>query len=280
MGKLLILLIAAMGLLVSAACTNETQDSDTARQNDPIGSGSDPSDEIPTAGMGGSYTSSSTESIPADNGSDPGSISDPTGAGTEDSGFSPGTGFADPTEQSDPSETEMPEEQTEIPLDNTEQPSSKPPCVTKPSQVVAFGDSYVNWPVFLVPKIVELAVQDGALQPGETYRDYSFPGTVMGTSVVPILGTIPPQWDLAQQEDSDIKVVITDGGGNDIIFSVQCLADGSDQNPACLDIVSNIMDVTRDLQREMQEAGVSDIIYFLYPNVPLGRLRGPSFARS
>jgi hypothetical protein len=150
---------------------------------------------------------------------------------------------------------------------------SKPPCLKKPSQVVALGDSYVALPVVLIPKVEALAVSGGALMSGQHYRDYSAPGTTLGSPSAP--GSIPPQWDMAKREDADIKAIIMDGGGNDIIASVEsvfagCLDPGARQNPTCTGIINGCMDMVRKLAMDAKAAGVRDVIYFLYPHVPIG----------
>jgi lysophospholipase L1-like esterase len=151
--------------------------------------------------------------------------------------------------------------------------STKPPCLRSPSQVVALGDSYVSLPVVLVPRIEALAVAGGALQSGQNYRDYSAPGTTLGSPTFP--GSIPPQWDAAMADDRDIKTVIMDGGGNDIIASIEsifagCLDPGARENPTCAGIIQGAMDMVRQLAEKARSAGVHDVIYFLYPHVPIG----------
>jgi lysophospholipase L1-like esterase len=103
---------------------------------------------------------------------------------------------------------------------------------------------------------------------GETYRDYSAPGTTIDTPQG--AGTIPPQWTRAKQADSDIKLVIMDGGGNDILGSLTCLAAGSSMNSMCTGIVQRVTDVATQMINDMKSIGVRDVVYFLYPHVPIG----------
>jgi hypothetical protein len=153
------------------------------------------------------------------------------------------------------------------------QSAIKPLCLKKPSQVVALGDSYVGAPVMLIPKVEALAVMGGALMSGQHYRDYGAPGTTLGSPEVP--GSIPPQWDAAKRADMDIKTVIMDGGGNDIIASIEsifngCLDPGSTKIMACTSIIQGAMNMVRKMAMDMKAAGVQDVIYFLYPHVPIG----------
>jgi lysophospholipase L1-like esterase len=143
------------------------------------------------------------------------------------------------------------------------------PCLAKPSEVVAVGDSYVAAPVMLVPKVEQLAIADGALMQGDMYRDYSIPGATIGSTQSP--GTIPPQWTRAKQADSDIKFVIMDGGGNDILaVATTCLGAGASMNPTCTGIVQQVSDVITQMMSDMKAVGVRDVVYVLYPHVPAG----------
>jgi lysophospholipase L1-like esterase len=151
--------------------------------------------------------------------------------------------------------------------------STRPPCLRSSTQVVALGDSYMSLPMMLVPRIEALASAAGALSFGQNYRDYSAPGTTLGSPTFP--GDIPPQWDYALADNRDITTIIMDGGGNDIIASLGsilagCLDPGAAQNPACTSIIQDCMNVVRQLATRAKSAGVDDVIYFLYPHVPIG----------
>jgi len=146
--------------------------------------------------------------------------------------------------------------------------AQKPPCLKRPSEVVAVGDSYVAAPVTLVPKLVQLAIADGALMQGDTYRDYAIPGATVDTPQG--AGTIPPQWTQAKQADSDVKFVIMDGGGNDILGSVTCIAAGSNMNATCTGIVQRVSGVIKTMMDDMKATGVTEVIYLLYPHPPIG----------
>jgi hypothetical protein len=146
------------------------------------------------------------------------------------------------------------------------------PCLKKGSQVVFIGDSYINYDVahtLLSTLIEQRAVKDGALMQGDHYRNYAVPGTALAADN--ILGMIPPQWDMAVADDPDIKFVIMDGGGNDVLIdNMQCLAAGSDKDPGCQMVVANTLKVGTALINKIKAAGVSDGIYFFYPHVPAG----------
>jgi lysophospholipase L1-like esterase len=146
--------------------------------------------------------------------------------------------------------------------------TQQPPCLTRPSEVVALGDSYIAAPVVLIPKLVQLAISDGALMQGDSYRDYSVPGATVDTPQGG--GSIPPQWTRAKLADSHIKFVIMDGGGNDILGSVTCIAAGSNNNAMCTGIVQRVTDVVTTMMDDMQMSGVTDVVYLMYPHPPVG----------
>jgi lysophospholipase L1-like esterase len=148
----------------------------------------------------------------------------------------------------------------------------KPPCLKKASQVVFIGDSYIEYAVAhqsLNVLIEKLAVAEGKLTASDHYRTYAAPGTALAAPN--LLGMIPPQWDQAVAEDPDIKFVIMDGGGNDVLIdNMQCLAAGSDKDPGCQMVVAETLRVGSELINKMKAGGVTDGIYFFYPHVPTG----------
>jgi lysophospholipase L1-like esterase len=148
----------------------------------------------------------------------------------------------------------------------------KPPCLKKGSQVVFIGDSYINYDVahtLLSTLIEQRAVKDGALKQGDHYRNYAVPGTALAAPN--ILGMIAPQWDQAKSEDPDIKAVIMDGGGNDVLIDhMECLAAGSAKDSGCQQVVADTLRVGTDLITNIRNSGVNDDIYFFYPHVPAG----------
>ncbi len=141
----------------------------------------------------------------------------------------------------------------------------QPPCITSPTQVLIIGDSYITLylDAMIGPRIAVLAQADGALAPFEGYRDFAFPGTSLGD------GAIPSQFADAAVFDPDIRLVIMDGGGNDVLLLArQCLEPGSSQDPQCQAVVQNAIDQAVMLFEDMAATGVSDVIYFFYPHIP------------
>ncbi len=152
---------------------------------------------------------------------------------------------------------------------------SKPWCISKPSQVVMVGDSYIHGfgSPPLRPALAAL-IPDAA-----NYRDYSVAGMSMAAGGIPVspppgIQFVPQQFDPeALQADPDIKLVIMNGGGNDFMLppagSPDCknMAD-SPTNAACVKIMTDAMDAATKLVTRMYEVGVRDVIYFFYPHLP------------
>jgi hypothetical protein len=144
----------------------------------------------------------------------------------------------------------------------------RPPCLKDPSQVVLLGDSYMNAPAYVGRAIVAAAVADGALRPGQTYKDYSDPGTLVTD------GAIPGQLDRALRENPNVKTYIATGCGNDILIGgavLGCLFDGASTNPVCTEIIAMCTQAFKDMAIKASAVGVTDAIVFYYPdNVPGG----------
>ena len=142
-----------------------------------------------------------------------------------------------------------------------------PPCVTDPNQVIIIGDSYTNWVSHSLPA-------DLAAVSGQTWRLYGEGGASMATGGVATL--IPDQFANAVAENADIKAVVMDGGGNDILVpdvmwfnGGNCKNDPNSPNvQVCKDIIQAAVDRAYMLMDEMVAAGVRDVIYFFYPHVP------------
>ena len=145
--------------------------------------------------------------------------------------------------------------------------ATQPPCVTKPSQVVLIGDSYVNWGTHTFQA-------DLARESGETWRMYAIGGASMATGGITTM--IPAQFENAVRADRDIRVVVMDGGGNDILVPASSWVGGSDcKNSAdapslavCRQIVQTSLEREQVLMERMADVGVKDVVFFFYPIVP------------
>lgn len=151
-------------------------------------------------------------------------------------------------------------------------PPVMPPCIDNPAgQAAIVGDSYVTGALSpaLQPALAALHPPIG------NYPNYAVPGTSLATGG--ILGLIPPQFDQAIAGATDLRLLIMDGGGNDILICDQaqfpgcataCNSPGSSTTQVCIDIVDTALGVARSEIGDLSAAGVKDIIYFFYPHIP------------
>lgn len=149
----------------------------------------------------------------------------------------------------------------------------KPPCVERDSQVVLFGDSYISWVSHTFPEDLNAIA-------GAQYRNYAVGGYSMATGGI---GSIPSEFDTALAEDPDILFAIIDGGGNDILvpdifqFPDSWWCKNSTSSPTisdCQEIVARALEAADQAMVDLADAGVRDVVYFFYPQVPEGTLIG------
>lgn len=147
-------------------------------------------------------------------------------------------------------------------------------CKGKASQGIIIGDSYINWPSHTLPA-------DLAREAGETWRLYAVGGaSLQAGGIVPQF--IKDQFEQAIGEDPDIKLLVMDGGGNDVLLSDAikypgsdaCKASDSSKNPVCQKIVVDTLATFDALIKRAVEVGVQHIVYFFYPGVPDGTALG------
>jgi hypothetical protein len=93
---------------------------------------------------------------------------------------------------------------------------------------------------------------------------------------------VPKQFDDSLARDPDVHTVVMDGGGNDVLVPApsldpesKCKNDPkSPELPQCQKIVETALQAGKDLMQRAANAGVRDVVYFFYPNVPEGTLVG------
>ena len=122
-------------------------------------------------------------------------------------------------------------------------------------EVVFIGESFIALTNAIPRFTSELARSAGAIGAGDTYRSYAVSGTQLTT------GAIPQQFTRAVA-DGPVKVVLMDGGGNDLLQAGRCQS-GFDAR--CREIV----EVVQELFAQMRADGVQDVVYFFYPD-PMG----------
>jgi lysophospholipase L1-like esterase len=74
--------------------------------------------------------------------------------------------------------------------------------------------------------------------------------------------------DNAVPNPSDIKVVITDGGGNDVLIgNTSCETTAPPGNTSCAKTISDALDKATSMIQEGAQKGVKSLIYFFYPHL-------------
>lgn len=158
--------------------------------------------------------------------------------------------------------------------------SGLPPCLGDPRQLIVMGDSYVHWISHTFPQ--DLASTYGSAAVGvwdvpyeEGGRNYAVGGYAMATGG---WGLIPEQLPLAIADDPKIHSAVMTGGGNDFILVSEAWVGGdqcrNDPSPepqqVCQDIVQAALDAGHQLMLDAADAGIRDVVYFFYPNIPEG----------
>jgi hypothetical protein len=132
----------------------------------------------------------------------------------------------------------------------------KPACLAHGSQIVAVGDSYMDF----MPSVTALSRAAGTLASNDAFRSFAVGGASMKSQ-------IPAQFGRARSEDPDIVAVAINGGANDFVtlgFS-----------PAA---IKGAADAFKALLETMGGAGVRDAFYVWYPNVAWGSAGGMATA--
>jgi lysophospholipase L1-like esterase len=146
-----------------------------------------------------------------------------------------------------------------------------PPCLGAGSEGVIIGDSYVTG--FISPALQPVLA---TLHPYATgYRNYAVAGSSMASGG--IAGFVPDQFTQAVAADPNMKFLITDGGGNDILIcdsgqfpncNTLCSQAGSSTQAVCQEIVALALSTAESMMDTIAAAGIEDIIYFFYPHIP------------
>jgi hypothetical protein len=125
----------------------------------------------------------------------------------------------------------------------------------KAGEVVFIGESFIAQTGAIPRMTSELARKAGTIGTSESYRSLAVSGTQLTTSAIPM------QYQNAKRGGS-VKVVLMDGGGNDLLLGGRCTM-GYDAG--CKEIV----DVVQELFATFEMDGVKDVVYFFYPD-PMG----------
>jgi hypothetical protein len=135
------------------------------------------------------------------------------------------------------------------------------------------GDSYFD-PLFsnAALDLFTNAQNAGALPASTTYRHYYQGGASMNSGSLQF--NIPYQYetqaltDIAVPAPKNIKVVIMDGGGNDVLINDRsCLTSPPPGNTGCVSTIQGAMQRAQALMQEMIGNGVEQIVFLFYPHL-------------
>ncbi len=152
----------------------------------------------------------------------------------------------------------------------TPAPDAGPSCVkgqVTPNEVVMLGDSYLDAPWGNVgPTLM--------MEANANYRHYYIGAASMAWGNPDTQFYIPYQFDPMALTDtsvmnpSDIKVVIMDGGGNDVLIgNTSCETTAPPANTSCVTTVQGAIDKAQSSMQEMAQKGIQSIVYFFYPHL-------------
>jgi hypothetical protein len=158
-----------------------------------------------------------------------------------------------------------------------------------PDEVVMLGDSYMAPPPFgdVAANIIAAARKGGALASGKLYREFWESGAAVNNGAGQL--NIPYQYNTMAKGNvadnngatvtnpKDIKVVIMDGGGNDVLIDQRsCLSDATeaaiqaDKSGAmggCVPAINNAGAAMTKLWAQMATDGVKQLVYYFYPHL-------------
>jgi hypothetical protein len=149
-------------------------------------------------------------------------------------------------------------------------PDAAPACVkgqVTPNEVVMLGDSYLDAPWGNVgPTIMTKA--------NAMYRHYYIGAASLAWGNPGTQFYIPYQFDpmaltdIAVTNPADIKVVIMDGGGNDVLIgNTSCETTAPPANTSCVTTIQTAIGKAQTEMQEMAQKGVQWVVYFFYPHL-------------
>ncbi len=248
----------AVGLLVAAPLTTPACGSSPSAGNGQGASkvgGSGSSGSSGTSGSSGSSGTLGGSSGGVETGSGSGSTGTASGGSDTDSGGGPDSSSSD----------------TDSPAGSTgAEASAPPPCVkgdTMADEVIMLGDSYMDIGM-IGPDVISDAMA--------MYRHYYQAGAAMnyglGAFNIPYQYENEALMDTAVTMPKDIKVVIMDGGGNDVLIdNNECLTTAP-LTSMCTTAIDGTIARAKQLLMEMAGNGVKHIVYYFYPQLdPTGR---------
>jgi lysophospholipase L1-like esterase len=142
--------------------------------------------------------------------------------------------------------------------------------ITKPSQLVYLGDSYLAWGTStIVQRIEGHLMTEGSAAYSLTPRRYDYDGANMAQIVA--------QYTTAYMADPDIDTIIMDGGGNDVLLGDRsCLTQAPPANTGCAATIANVISEAKSTLKTMVANGTKHVVFFFYPHVDTTGLSGPA----
>jgi hypothetical protein len=133
--------------------------------------------------------------------------------------------------------------------------SCTPATLTEKDCVVMIGDS-----IFALSNEEAGFLEDLSNQ---KWRQYYISGAQMTGGMV---RTIPAQYTQAKNADRNIRTVVMDGGGNDVLIGgqTQCSTLGNTVSAACERILNDVMNTAEDLLEQMADDGVQNVVWQSY----------------
>lgn len=120
-------------------------------------------------------------------------------------------------------------------------------------QVVMIGDSIFALSGEIANELERLS--------GETYRSYYVSGAEMEGSFI---SNIPSQYNEAVRDNSNIRTIIMDGGGNDIQIGASAQCTSGVVTATCRAALQDALDAADELFQDMRDDGVENIVYMNY----------------
>jgi hypothetical protein len=235
-------------VVVAAACSSKGADVPASLYGSSSSSGGDHPSGTDGGSMSGLGSGSSGAALSS--GSSSGSASSDDGGGTDDA-----TATGDGSSEVG---------------DDSQAPDGAPACVTghvTPNEVVMLGDSYLDAPWGNVgPTIMTKA--------NAMYRHYYIGAASLAWGNPDTQFYIPYQFDPMALTDTavlnpaDIKVVITDGGGNDVLIgNTSCETTAPPANTSCVTTIQAAIGEAQTKMQEMAQKGVQWVVFFFYPHL-------------
>jgi hypothetical protein len=131
-----------------------------------------------------------------------------------------------------------------------------------PNQVIMLGDSYMD---------IGMVGPDILMNAGAAYRHYYLGGSAMnygsGMLNIPYQYETMALMDSAVMNPTDIKVVIMDGGGNDVLIDNRNCLTTPPPDAMCQTAIDSSLARAKSLLMEMASKGVQHIVYYYYPHL-------------